>query len=142
MKETDPSPDPTGDRESIWDITHILKTLSADMLELLMVEARLFGRTALVLVGLAVVIALLLVSGWLFTAAALTWTLANLEFFSLAGALLTVALAHLLLAILALWRLRVLIRDLAFRESLASVNTLFTLARSLAGAAGRSPEEK
>lgn len=46
--------------------------------------------------------------------------------FSLTGALLMVALAHLVLAALAFWRLRHITRDLKFRESRASVNSLLT----------------
>jgi hypothetical protein len=68
--------------------------------------------------------------------------LASLQAFSLTGALLTVALAHLVLAALAVWRLRYIIRDLTFRESRASANSLLTHARSLVSATGPRSQEK
>ena len=140
MKESDPSQDAaTG---GIWSITRILKTMSADMTHLLVLEAQLFGRTALAMIGLMVAMALLLVSGWLFLAAALTLALASLPALGLVGALLTMALAHLVLAALAYWLMRRGMRDLAFRESRASLGTLITLARALAGGARQRPEEE
>ncbi len=124
------------------DITRILKAISADMVRLAVVEARLFGHTVLAMIGLTVVIALLLVGGWLFTGVALVMVLASLEAFSLTGALLTVALAHLVLAGLAFWRLRHITRDLTFRESRAGVNSLLAHARSRVDTAGEAPQEK
>lgn len=142
MKETDPSQEAADGTDGIRDITRILKSLSADMVHLVAVEARLFGHTVLAMIGLTVVIVLLLVSSWLFVGAALVIALAGLQVFSLTGALLTVALAHLVLAALAFWRLRHITRDLAFRESRASVNSLLTHARSLIDAAGQPPPEQ
>ena len=135
MKEKDTTHAAIGKGEGLRDIPHMLKALSADMTSVLVVEARLFGHTALAMIGLIVVMALLLVSGWLFIGAALTLTLASLQAFSLTGALMIVALAHLVLASLAYWRLRLIIRDLAFLESRASLKTLATLGRSLMGVA-------
>lgn len=115
MKQTDHTKDTAGASDDIHDITHNLKTLSADMARLVLVEARLFGHTVLAMLGLTLVVALLLVSSWLFIGAALVVALASLPFFNLMGALLTVALAHLVLATLTLWRLRHITRDLTFR---------------------------
>lgn len=141
MKKADPfQEDPPGESDGIGDIARILRTLSADMVRIVMVEARLFGYTALTMVVLSLVIALLLVGGWLFAAAALVVALASLQAFSLTGALLTVTLVHLLLAALAFWWLRHIARDLTFRESRASVNSVLTHARSLVDdVAGRRP---
>ncbi len=143
-EETDSSQDAGGGGRSdgIQYITRILKIMSADMVRLVLVEARLFGHTALKMIGLTVVTAMLLVSSWLFVGAALVMTLASLQAFSLTGALLTVALAHLVLAALAFWRLRHIARDLKFSESRASVNSLLNHARSLVGAAEQPPQEK
>lgn len=144
MKDTDSSRDEADENDGTRGITRILKALSADIVHLVLVEARLFGHTALVMVGLTVVMALLLVSSWLFIGAALVNMLASLQAFSLTGALLTVALAHLVLAALIFWRLRYMIRDLTFRESRASVNSMLAHARSLLDAAGQGqrPEDK
>lgn len=142
MKQTDHTKDTAGASDDIHDITHNLKTLSADMARLVLVEARLFGHTVLAMLGLTLVVALLLVSSWLFIGAALVVALASLPFFNLMGALLTVALTHLVLAALALWRLRHITRDLTFRESRASVNSLLNHARSQANVAEQRPEEK
>lgn len=140
--------DAAGENDDNRDTTRILKTLLADMARLVIVEAKLFGHTVLAMVGLTLVIAMLLLGGWLFTGAGLVVALANLQAFSLMDALLTVALAHLVLASLACWRLRVIIRDLTFRESRASMNSLLVQARSAGDAAAGvdaaepSPEEK
>ncbi len=138
MKKTEPR----DAADSIGDITHILKTISTDMMRLLLVEARLFGHTALTMIVLSLVIAVLLVGGWLFTAVALVVALSSLQVFSLMSALLTVALAHLVLAAMVFWWLRRITRDLTFRESRASVNVLLGHARSLIDAAERGPREK
>ncbi len=142
MKEVDSTQHTTEPSDDIRDITHNLKTLSADMARLVLVEARLFGHTVLAMFALTLVVALLLVCSWLFIGAAVVVTLASLQAFSLTGALLTVALAHLVLVALALWRLWYITRDLTFRESRASINSLLNHARSQADAAERYPEEK
>ncbi len=142
MKETDSSHEAVGGSDGLRGIKRILKAMSADMIHLVVVEARLFGHTVLWMIALTVVIALLLVCGWLFSAVALVMALTDLQAFSLTGALLTVALAHLVLAALAFWRLRYITRDLRFRESWATVNSMLTLARSLVGNAGTRTEEK
>lgn len=142
MKEADPFQDTAKVTDDIRDITRILKTVSADMVRLVMVEARLFGHTVLAMIGLTLVAALLLVCSWLFIGAALVIALASLQAFSLTGALLTVAMAHLVLAALAFWRLRYITRDLTFRESRASVNSLINPTRSQADAAECQPDEK
>lgn len=134
MKEDDFTRKEGDASEEVSGIPQALKTLSADMLRVVMVEARLFGHTVLAMIGLAVMIALLLVGGWLFAGAALVMALSSLQLFSLTGAILTVALVHLLLAALALWRLRYIARDLTFRESRASVNSLRIHARAVGDA--------
>ena len=141
MKKVDPfEEDPANESDGIGNITRVLRALSADMVRVVTVEAQLFGHTALTMIVLSLVIALLLVGGWLFAGAALVMALASLQAFSLTGALLTVALAHLVLAALAFWRLRHITRDLTFRESRASVNSVLTHARSLVDdVAGRRP---
>ncbi|WP_143142732.1 hypothetical protein [Marinospirillum alkaliphilum] len=103
----------------------------ADLLKLIAVEAKLFGYTALTMVALSLSIALLMVGGWLFAGVALVMVLANLSVFSLTGALLAVALLHLVLAALVFWRLVFITRDLTFRESRASMDNLLTHARTL-----------
>lgn len=142
MTEPDSSQDIADGIEDIRDIARTVKNLSADMVRVVGVEARLFGYTVLVVIGLAVIIALLLVGGWLFIGAAAVMALASLQVFNPTGALLTVALAHLALAALAYWRLRRITRDLTFPESRASVNSLLDHARSPADAAGREPAEE
>lgn len=142
MREAESSQDPDGGSNDILGIAHILKAMSADMVRLVVVEARLCGHTALAMIGLTLVIALLLVGGWLFTGAALVVALTSLQTFSLPGAMLTVALAHLVFAALAFWRLRYIRRDLAFRESRASVNNLLNNVQSLVDSAGQGPQEK
>ncbi|MGM0671336.1 MAG: hypothetical protein ACQETY_04335 [Pseudomonadota bacterium] len=136
----DPGPD--GDNEHTGDITTILKALLADLARVVAVETRLFGHTVLAMLGLTVAIALLLVAGWLFAGAALVVALASLQAFNLMGALLIVTLAHLVLAALAFWRLRHITRDLTFRESRASVNSLLAHAKSLGDAAEPPPPER
>lgn len=142
MNEADTPREASGGSDGIWRITHILKTMSADMVRLVVVEARLFGHTVLAMIGLTVTVALLLAGGWLFAGAALAMLLAGLQAFSLAGALLTVALVHLVLAGLAFWRLRYITRDLTFRESRASVNSLLIHAQSVVAAAERQADEE
>lgn len=146
MKDNNPTQNATEVNDGIRDTTGMLKNLSADMARLVLVEARLFGHTLLAMLGLTLVIALLLVSSWLFIGAALVVALASLQAFSLTGALLTVALLHLLLAALAMWRLRYITRDLTFRQSRASIHRLFNHAASQsnaqADATERQPEEK
>lgn len=131
MKEDDLAREEGGDGEDVLGIPHVLKALSADILRVVMVEARLFGHTLLAMIGLTVIIVLLLVGGWLFAGAALVVVLSSLQIFSLAGAILAVALVHLLLAALAVWRLHYIARDLTFRESRASVNSLLNHARAV-----------
>lgn len=138
MKESDASQDVADDAQSL---SRILKTLSADMVRLLLVEARLFGHTGLAMIGLYLVFALLLASGWLFAGAAAVIALVSLQAFNLMGAMLTVALTNLLLAALAYWRLRTIARDLTFRESRASVNNMLIQARSLVDPAAQGQEE-
>lgn len=134
MKEDDFAREEGDAVEEASGIPQALKTLSADILRVVAVEARLFGRTVLAMIGLTVMIALLLVGGWLFAGAALVMALTSLQLFSLTGAILTVALVHLLLATLALWRLRYIARDLTFRESRASVKSLRIHARAVGDA--------
>ena len=141
MKEADLSEDTAAESDCTLGITHLLQTMSADMARLVAVEARLFGHTVLAIIGLTVVIALLLVGGWLFAGAAVVMALASLQAFNPTGALLAVALAHLVLSALAFWRLRHITRDLTFRESRASVNSLLTQARFPVDAAGRRPQD-
>lgn len=131
MKDTDPSQHKTIQSEGIIDIIRLLKSMSVDMLNLVVVEAKLFGYTVLTMMTLSLSIALLMVGGWLFTAVALVMVLANLPAFSLTGALLTVALLHLVLAALVFWRLLFITRDLTFRESRTSMDSLLTHARTL-----------
>lgn len=131
MKDTDPSQHKTLQSEGIIDIIRLLKSMSVDMLNLVVVEAKLFGYTVLTMMTLSLSIALLMVGGWLFTAVALVMVLANLPAFSLTGALLTVALLHLVLAALVFWRLLFITRDLTFRESRTSMDSLLTHARTL-----------
>ncbi|MBF0256395.1 MAG: hypothetical protein HQL47_08040 [Gammaproteobacteria bacterium] len=145
MKETSPAEDDqatAGEDVGIRDILRILQTMSADMLSLVMVEARLFGHTALAMIGLALVIALLLVSSWLFIGAALVIALTSLQAFSLTTALLTVALAHLLLATFAFWRLRYSMRDLRFHQSRASAQSVLAHARSVLEASEQRPKRQ
>lgn len=131
MNDTDPSQHAVDETEDTQDITRILMTLSADLVRMVALEVRLFGHTVLAMLALTVMIALLLVGGWLFIGAALVMALASLQVFNLAGALLTVALAHLVIAVLVFWRLRFITGDLTFRESRASVDGLVTHARAV-----------
>ncbi|SFW97568.1 hypothetical protein SAMN02745752_00003 [Marinospirillum alkaliphilum DSM 21637] len=117
--------------DGIIGLIHLIRSMLADLLKLIAVEAKLFGYTALTMVALSLSIALLMVGGWLFAGVALVMVLANLSVFSLTGALLAVALLHLVLAALVFWRLVFITRDLTFRESRASMDNLLTHARTL-----------
>lgn len=140
MNNPDDYQDTAGESVGLEDIPRLLKTMLADMAGLLVVEARLFGHTLRAIVRVTVFLGLLLITGWLSAAGALVVALSNLDSFSLAGALLAVAAGHMVLAALAYWRLRVIMRDLAFRESRASMNSLLTHARSIVDSAGAPPE--
>lgn len=135
MSDTNPSQNPADADEEAQDITGILMTMSADLVRLVVLEVRLFGHTVLAMLALTVIMALLLVGGWLFIGAALVVALASLPVFNLAGAMLTVALAHLAIVVLMFWWLRFITRDLTFRESRASVDGLVNHARLVVGAA-------
>lgn len=130
MKETDTTENMAS---NIRDVLTILRSMPADMISLAMVETQLFGSTALTMLKLCVMIGLLLVAGWLFTSTAAVIILDGLNNVSLLGAVVTVALCNLFLAVLLIWRLRHIARDLTFRESRSSVFTLLAHARSLAG---------
>jgi len=134
VNDKDPSQHTVGNDEEAQDVTRILRALSADLKRLVALEARLFGHTVLAMLALTVIIALLLVGGWLFFGAALVMALASFQVFSQAGALLMVALAHLVIAALMYWRLRFITRDLTFRESRASVDGLVSHARLVVAA--------
>ncbi|MCH8531885.1 MAG: hypothetical protein LAT65_13630 [Saccharospirillum sp.] len=129
------------DKEIEHDITHILSKMSSDLAHLVVVEAKLFGHTVLAMIWLTIIIALMLVGGWLFAGAALAMFMASLQFFNLTGALLVVALVHLLFAALGYWRLKHITRDLKFNESRTSASNLLTHARSLVDTAEQSPKE-
>lgn len=85
MNNADPSRHAAAANEEAQDITGLMITLSADLARLVGLEARLFGYTVLAILALTVVIALLLVGGWLFIGAALVMSLASLQVFSLGG---------------------------------------------------------
>lgn len=125
----------------IRHIVSILKSLPVDMLNLISVEMKLFGYTALAMFKICVMIGLLLVAGWLFAGATAVVALESLETFSLIGALLVVALFNLVMAALLTWRLRYITRDLSFRESRASANTLFAHVRSFHDASENGQEK-
>lgn len=139
MKETDTAQHATN---GIRDIINILKSIPADMLSVVMVEARLFGRTALAMFKLCVVIGLLLVAGWLFAGAAAVVVLESLQAFNLIGALAVVALVNLVLAALLIWWLGHLARDLTFRESRVSANALLAHARSVVNDSGQEQKKQ
>ena len=126
MNQTDTSRDDACENGSIFEIPHILKNMSADMLRLVTIEAQLAGHTVLAMLGLSLAIAMLVLVGWLFAGAAVATALAALPAFNMAGALSTVALVHLLVAALAYWHLRSITRDLTFRQSRASAKSLLT----------------
>lgn len=107
-------------------LVHILRSILSDMRELVLLEARLFGRTVLTMIALSIMMALLLTGAWLFFGAALVIALASLDAFSLSGATLTVGLVHLVLAVIAALSLVSLRGNLTFRESRASACRLFT----------------
>lgn len=114
----------------IRDIMSILKPIPADMLSVVMVEARLFGCTVLAMFKLCVVIGLLLIAGWLFAGTAAVVALESLRTFNLIGALAVVSLFNLMLAALFIRWLGQMARDLTFRDSRVSVNALLAHARS------------
>ncbi|KGK43391.1 hypothetical protein LH51_00285 [Nitrincola sp. A-D6] len=132
MKESEPTQDTTANKLAFSDIVLIIKNLLADMAHLVVIETKLFGHTLLAMIWISLIIALLLLGGWLFTGAALAMALASLQVFNLTSALLMVAFINLVLATLAIWRLRYITRDLTFRESRASLNNLVSQAQCLA----------
>lgn len=143
MNDTKSSQSAVTDTDAVRDILRMLKSMTADLARLLALEAKLFGHTILAMIGLTIMITLFLVGGWLYAGAALAKALANLQFFNLTGALLTVALAHLALAVLGYWRLRYITRDLTFQESRTSASNLLAHARAYAAEAKeQQPEEK
>jgi len=111
--------------------TAVLKDLGAnvgavvaDVMRLLGVDARLCGHTALVMLALTVIAALLFAGGWLLAATAAVLMLGELDGVSLAGAFLIVGGVHIVIAGLVVWRLRVIARDLTFQQSRASLRRL------------------
>lgn len=139
MKEADSTQNAIN---GIRDIMSILKSIPADMLSVVMVEAKLFGYTSLAMFKLCVVIGLLLIAGWLFSGAAAAVALESLQAFNLTGALVLVALFNLMLAALLIWRLRHMARDLTFRESRVSANALLAHARSVVTDSGQEQQQK
>ncbi len=139
MKETDATQNATN---GIRDIMSILKSIPADMLSVVMVEARLFGHTALAMFKLGVVIGLLMVAGWLFAGAAAAVALESLQAFNLLGALAVVALFNLVLAAALIWWLGHMARDLTFRESRVSASALLAHARSVVNDSGQEQQQK
>ena len=134
MSGVDGDNEEAGTSEDPSDVSRLLKLLFADILRMVVVETRLFGHTALAMMALTILIPLLLGGAWLFAGAALVIGLTNLEYFSLPGALLVVAMIHLVFAALAFWRRRYITRDLMFRDSRASANSLLVHARAIAEA--------
>lgn len=139
MKEADSTQSATN---GIRDIMNILKSIPADMLSVVMVEARLFGFTVLAMFKLCVVIGLLLIAGWLFAGTAAVVALESMQAFNLLGALTVVALINLVLAALLIWRLGHMARDLTFRESRVSANALLAHARSVVNNSGQEQQQK
>lgn len=122
--DTDEVSDDRSGIASLRDFTRALSAIAGDAARLIAVDARLCGRTALAMIGLTVIAALLLVGGWLFIGAAAVLLLTEIEGFSPAGAVMTVGAAHIALAALAGWRLRYIARDLTFRQSRATLRSL------------------
>lgn len=139
MKESDSTQSATN---GIRDIMNILKSIPADMFSVVMVEARLFGLTALTMVKLGALIGLLLAAGWLFAGAAAAVALEKLQAFNLPGALAVVALFNLVLAGLLVWRLGHIARDLTFPESRVSAKALLAHARSFLNDSGQEQQQK
>lgn len=139
MKETDATQNATN---GIRDIMNVFKSIPADMLSVVMVEARLFGHTALAMFKLGLVIGLLMVAGWLFAGAAAAVALESLQAFNLLGALAVVALFNLVLAAALIWWLGHMARDLTFRESRVSASALLAHARSAVNNSGQEQQQK
>lgn len=139
MKDTDSTQSTT---TGILDIMSILRSIPADMLSLVAVEARLFGYTVLAMFKLCILIGLLLIAGWLFAGTAAVVVLESLQIFNLIGALAVVALLNLMLAALLIGRLGHIARDLSFRESRVSASTLLAHARSVVNDTEQEQQQK
>jgi hypothetical protein len=96
--------------------------LARDYLDLLAIEGRLAGRSLVLMLALSLVLALLLVSAWLFFGLAASAWLIEQQWLSVWQAMLSAALAHALMAWLAWLAVRRLSNNLgfgAFRKALA-----------------------
>lgn len=127
------SPEPTARAESgtnndavvqVKAIVQASAGLLRDFLELLAVEGRLAGRSLAAMLMLAVALALLLVSVWLFTVAALGFWLIDSGLLSATVSLLVVAAFNAVLALLAWLFIVRLSRNLMFREFLGALASL------------------
>lgn len=127
MKESDSTENAA---ESIRDIMRMIKAIPADVLKVFMIEVRLFGHTARAMLKLCILIGLLLAAGWLFVGASVVVALESLQAFNLISALALVGVLNLVLAGLFIWWLKRMVRDLTFRETRCSVDTLLGHARS------------
>ncbi|WP_417579265.1 hypothetical protein [Nitrincola sp.] len=87
MKDAHSSQDKTDEKDDIENITSILKNLLTDMLNLIVIETKLFGHTLLTMIGLSLVLAMLLVRWVAVPGAAVVIALASLQAFSLTSAL-------------------------------------------------------
>ena len=120
-EETAAQPEPQAEEHAINELKGIIRTGSGmfrDLIELLAIEARLAGRSLALMLILAVVLALLAASAWLFLVAALGLWLIDREILSAPAVLLVLAAANGLLALVLGCFIHRLAHNLAFREFL------------------------
>lgn len=103
--------------------------IASDLARLFALEVRLCGRTILAMLALTIVGALLAAGGWLYLSAAAVILLSRIEAIGPAGATAIVGLIHLALAVAAWWRVRLISRDVTFRQSRAALRGLMVAER-------------
>lgn len=116
--ESAPAGSPAGE---VRELLHNAAAILQQLFELLGVEARLFGRALVLMLILAVALALLLVTAWLFLIGSIGLTFSRHGILPLPLSLLVMALLNVLLAAAAWLTISRLSLRLAFREFAATV---------------------
>lgn len=128
--EADPTSADAPAQGEIDALVRTLRALASDSTELLATDARLFLQTVLIMLASAVVIAVLVVSVWLYlglSAALLAIQIAGMP--AWLGVLLAAVGNLLAMGALLLW-LRRLAGDLTFRETRAAIGNLLSRGRA------------
>lgn len=114
--------------QSLQALDGVASAILRDGAQLVALDARLFGRTAVAVVTGAVLAAFALAFGWLFVSVTLVLALTRIDGVGILPAGLAVAGLHFGTALLIAWWLRTIAADLAFRHSRAAVGSLVSVA--------------